>query len=151
MPFKKASPILIIGLGILLGQFSYDEYASAAIQTEVFQNFMLNGNIYETGKFGMESIYQSGLDVVRIFLGNTVFAVSVYNRMYLLLSAILIYFALKNICSRKTFAANMFLVLFFCAKHTMELSVKPEATLVYVLLVALFFFSVSLNISPFLP
>ena len=37
----------------------------------------------------------------------------------------------------------MFLVLFFCAKHTMELAVKPESTLVYVLLVALFFFSVS--------
>ena len=140
---KKAIPVIIIGLGIVLGQFSYDEFADTALQSDVFQNFMINGTIYETGKFGFESIYQSGLDVVRILLGNTVFAVSVYNRIYLILAAVFVYFALKNICSQKTLAANLFLVLFFCAKHTMELAVKPESTLVYVLLVALFFFSVS--------
>ena len=62
---------------------------------------MLNGQIYETTKFGIESVYQSGLDIVRIFLGNTVFAVSVYNRFYLILTAIFIYFAIKNICNQK--------------------------------------------------
>lgn len=141
---RKAIPVIIIGLGIVLGQFSYDEFADAALQTDVFQNFMVSGTIYETGKFGFESIYQSGLNVVRVLLGNTVFAVSLYNRIYLVLAAIFVYFALKNICSQKILAANLFLVLFFCANHTMELAVKPEATLVYVLLVALFFFSVSM-------
>ena len=141
---RKAIPVIIIALGIMLGQFSYDEFANAALQTDVFQNFMINGNIYESGKFGFESIYQSGLNVVRVLLGNTVFAVSIYNRIYLVIAAIFMYFALKNICSQKTLAANLFLIIFFCAKHTMELAVKPEATLVYVLLVALFFFNVSL-------
>ena len=141
---KKAMPFILIGMGIFLGQLSYDEFATNAQQTEVFKNFMLNGQIYETTKFGIESVYQSGLDIVRIFLGNTVFAVSVYNRIYLILTAIFIYFAIKNICNQKSFVANFFLVLFFCAKHTMELAVKPEATLVYVTLVAVFFFCVSI-------
>lgn len=141
---KKATPIVIFGLGILLGQLSYDEFAKEALQSDVFQNFMLSGKIFDAGKLGFESIYQSGLDVIKVLLGSTVFAVSVYNRIYLFLSAVFIYFALKNICSQKILAANLFLVLFFCSKFTMELAVKPEATLVYVLLVSIFFFSVSL-------
>lgn len=141
---KKVMPFILIGVGIILGQLSYDEFARIAQQTEIFKNFMLNGQIYDTTKFGIESVYQSGLDIVRIILGNTVFAVSVYNRFYLILTAIFIYFAIKNICNQKSFAANLFLVLFFCAKHTMELAVKPEATLVYVTLVALFFLCVSI-------
>ena len=141
---KKAMPFILIGMGIVLGQLSYDEFATNAQQIEVFKNFMLNGQIYETTKFGIESVYQSGLDIVRILLGNTVFAVSVYNRFYLILTAIFIYFAIKNICNQKRFVANLFLVLFFCANHTMELAVKPEATLVYVTLVAVFFLCVSI-------
>lgn len=141
---KIALPIVLIGLGMLLGQFSYDEYADAALGTDVFQKFILDGSIYEAGEFSYQGIYQSGLDVVSILLGRTVFAVSFYNRIYLVLIALLGYFALKNICGKKTLASNLFLVFFFCAKQTMELSVMPEASLVYVLLVALFLFSVSL-------
>ena len=141
---KKAIPVMLILLGIILGQFSYDEFAINAQKTEIFQNFMLDGKIYETNIFGIESIYQGGLDIIRILLGNTVFAVSIYNRIYLVLAAIFVYFAIKNICNQKTFAANLFLVFFFCAKHTMELAVKPEATLVYILLVAVFLLCVSL-------
>ena len=141
---KKAIPFILIGVGVFLGQLSYDEFATNVQQTEVFKNFMLNGQIYDTTKLGIESVYQSGLDVVRIFLGNTVFALSVYNRFYLILTAFFIYFAIKNICNQKSFAANLFLVLFFCSKHTMELAVKPEATLVYVTLVAVFFLCVSI-------
>ena len=141
---KKILPVLLIGLGILMGQFYYDEYATVAMETEVFQNFIHSGKIYEVTGFGFQSIYQNGLDFVSVLLGNTVFAVSFYNRVYLVLSAIFIYFALKNICGRKTFAANLFLVLFFCAKQTMELSVTPDSTLVYLLCMAVFLFSVSL-------
>ena len=141
---KTALPVILIGLGILLGQLYYDEYSDMALKTEVFQKFILDGKIYETGELSFHSIYQCGLDFVSILFGNTVFAVSFYNRIYLVLSAILIYFALKNICGKKTLAANLFLVVFFFAKQTMELAVRPEASLVYGLLISVFLFSVSL-------
>ncbi len=141
---KKVLPVLFIGLGILMGQLSYDEYATAALETDVFQNFIYSGKIYESGSPFFQGIYQSGLDFVSILFGNTVFAVSFYNRVYLVLTAIFMYFALKNICGKKTLAANIFLVLFFGAKQTMELAVTPDATLVYVLCTAVFLFSVSL-------
>ena len=140
---KKALPVLCIGLGILLGQLSFDEYAGAALETEVFQNFIHGGKIYEVSGLSFQGIYQNGLDFVSVLFGHTVFAVSFYNRVYLVLSAILLYFALKNICGRKALAANIFLVLFFCAKQTMELAVTPDATLVYVLCMSVFLFSVS--------
>ncbi len=140
----KFMPVLLIGLGILMGQFSYDEFSGEVLKTEIFNGFMTDGIVYETTQLSFQSIYQSGLDFVTVLLGNTMFAVSCYNRFYLVISAILIYFALKNICGGKTFAANLFLILFFVAKQTTELSVVPDCTLVYFVLVAVFLFSVSL-------
>lgn len=141
---KKILPVLLIGLGILMGQFSYDEFAGEVLKNDVYNGFLTTGVIYETTGVSFESIYQGGLDLVTILLGNTVFAVSCYNRIYLVVSAILIYFAIKNICDGKTFAANLFLVLFFIAKQTSELVIMPDCTLVYLVMVSVFLFSVSL-------
>ena len=141
---RKAMPILLIGLGILMGQFAYDEFAGEVLKNDIFNGFILDGVVYETTAFGFQSIYQSGLDLVTVLLGNTVFAVSCYNRFYLVLSAVLIYFSLKNICGGKTFAANLFLALFFLAKQSTEFSIIPDCTLVYLVLVSVFLLSVSL-------
>lgn len=139
----KLLPVLLIGLGILMGQFSFDEFSHEALKNEVFNGFMTDGIVYDTTEPGFAGIYQKGLDFVTVLLGNTVFAVSVYNRLILVISAILIYFALKNICDGKTFAANLFLVLFLVTKQTTELSVTPDCTLIYLVMVAVFMFSVS--------
>ena len=141
---KNILPLLLIGLGVLFGQFSFDQYSDTALKTEVFQKFILTGKIYETVELSFQSVYQSGLNVVSILLGRTVFAVSFYNRCLLVIIAILLYFTLKNICQQKSFAANLFLILFFCSKQTMELAVRPEAALIYGVLVSAFLFSASL-------
>lgn len=140
---KKAFPIIIIGLGIVMGQLYYDEHLGSAITTEIFEKFAINGIIYETKGSVFESIYQNGISILCVLFGNTVFAVSFYNRVYLIVSAILLFFAIKNITG-KTFAANLFLILFFFSKQTLELMVKMDAGVVYLFLVAGFLFSVSI-------
>ena len=137
-------PFVLIGLGLLFGQFYYDQYADSVMQTDVFQRFVLSGEIYEDAAFGFCNIYQSGLKISAVLFGNTVFAVSVYNRLYLMVISAFLYFAVKNFCGQKDFAANLFLVLFFFAKQTAELSVMPQASLVYVLMISVFLFSTSL-------
>lgn len=139
---KKAFPIFIFFIGILLQQMYFDEYAKASGMSEVFQNFITSGKIYEATDLSFQGIYQSGLNIISILFGHTVFAVSFYNRLYILLSAVLLYFTVKNVAGNRG-AANLFLVLFLVSKQTLDLMTKPEAGVVYLLMISVFLLSVS--------
>lgn len=139
---KNALTIMIFVGGILLQQMYYDQYAVSVARTELFQNFIVDGKIFDVVDLSFQGIYQSGLNVFSLLFGYTVFAVSIYNRLYVLLSAVLLFFAVKNVVGNR-WAANLFLVLFFIAKQTLDLMIKPEAGVVYLLLVSVFLFSAS--------
>lgn len=139
---KKALPIVITGLGILMQQMYYDEHSGSMAETELFQSYAISGRIYDTAGFGFGSIYQSGLNILRVLFGNTVFSVSFLNRLLLLISAVLFYFAIKNITG-KAVASNLFLVLFYFSGQTLNTMVKPEAGLIYLVMIAVFALNVS--------
>ena len=140
---KQAFPIIIFIVGIVLQQMYYDEYSGVVAVSELFQNFVTSGKIYSATDLSFQGIYQSGLSVISVLFGYTVFAVSLYNRLYILLSAVLLYFAVKNVAGNRG-AANVFLAIFLLSKQTLDLMTKPEAGVVYLLMVSLFLFSVSL-------
>ena len=139
---KRAIPIGIILLGLFVQQMYYIQFAEASAKTDIFTQFLFSGKIYETDGLNLCAIYQKGLDVISIIFGNTVFAVGFYNRVYLLISAVLLYFAIKNM-GGKIFAPNLVLVLFMFGIPTLELTVKPDAGVVYLLMVSVFLLSVS--------
>lgn len=139
---KKVFPIIIFFVGILLQQMFYDEHAKVVGMSEVFQNFITSGKIYEVTDLSFQGIYQSGLNIIAVLFGHTVFAVSFYNRLYILLSAVILYFAVKNVAGNRG-AANVFLIFFLISKQTLDLMTKPEAGVVYLLMVSVFLLSVS--------
>ena len=139
---KRAIPIGIILLGLFVQQMYYIQFAEASAKTDIFTQFLFSGKIYETDGLNLCAIYQKGLDVISVIFGNTVFAVGFYNRVYLLISAVLLYFAIKNM-GGKIFAPNLVLVLFMFGIPTLELTVKPDAGVVYLLMVSVFLLSVS--------
>lgn len=140
---SKMLPVILVGLGILFMQFYYDENAGSEAVKSVYENFALNGRLFETTEFGFESIYQYVLNIVCILLGHTVFAVSIYNRCFVVLSVVFMYFALKNF-TRKSLASILFTVFFFFGQQIFKLGVYPDAGLVYILLCAIFVFITSL-------
>ena len=139
----KALPILLIGLGLVVQQMYFDEHSGSAFLTDIYQNFAGSGIIYDAAGFNFQGMYQSGLNLFCPLFGYTVFAVSFYNRILIILSAILLYFGIKNMAGT-TFPANVFLILFLFSKQTLELIVTPDASAIYLLMVAIFLFSVSL-------
>lgn len=140
---KNAIPILMIGLGVLMMQFYYDENRHSAFVTEIYQNFTIDRGFFDVSVFGFESIYQYGLNVCCILLGYTVFAVSIYNRIYILASTVLIYLALKNF-TRKSVSSILFIVFFLFGQQIFKLGVFPDAGVVYLLLCSIFIYIISL-------
>ena len=140
---KNALPIVLIGAGVLLMQFNYDENSGSAAVAEIYQNFAVNGQFYEATGLGLESIYQYGLDISCVLFGYTVFAVSLYNRIYVVLSAVFIYLALKKF-TRNSFSSVLFLGFFLFGPQILRLGVMPDAAVVYLLLCSFFVYILSL-------
>lgn len=140
---KNALPIVLIGAGVLLMQFNYDENSGSAAVAEIYQNFAVNGQFYEASGLGIKSIYQYGLDISCVLFGYTVFAVSLYNRIYVVLSAVFIYLALKKF-TRSTFSSVLFFVFFLFGPQILQLGVMPDASVVYLLLCSFFVYILSL-------
>lgn len=140
---KNIITIIIFVAGILLQQMYFDQYSQSVAMSELFLDFVTDGRIFENNDLSFQGIYQSGLNVFSILFGYTVFAVSIYNRAYILLSAVLLFWAVKNVVGKR-WVANLFLVLFFISKQTLDMMIKPEVGVVYLLMVSVFLLSVSL-------
>lgn len=140
---KKAFPVLIFLVGLLIWQLYYDGQAKSIAVSDVYRNFALSGNLsFENGS-AFSGIYEKGLHFFVLLFGSTVFAVSIYQRVFLMLSALLLYFAVKKIAESRGIA-NLFLVFFFLSGQVLEMMVKPATAVVYLLLVSVFLFSISM-------
>ncbi len=139
---KKVMPFLFLFLGLFVGQMYYDEHSKTEIVKAFYQSFVSDGKFYQISGLNLESIYQGGLDFVCILLGNTIFAVGFYNKIYLAVIALFLFFALKNVTGQRL-EGNLFILAFLLGQQVLSRSVYPDASLVYVLMVSLYVFILS--------
>lgn len=140
---KIIIPCLILVAGIVIHQFYYlGNFYDLAVGSEAYEHLAYAGGVYEEYGFSLKGIYENGLSMIRILLGDIAFSISVYQRIFLVLSAILLYFTVKNFTGREA-AANLFLVLFLFGKPVLDFILVPDATVVYMVLVSLFLFALS--------
>ncbi len=140
---KIVIPCLIVVAGVAFGHFYYLENVGSVIDTGIYEHFANVGNVYEEGGFSIKGIYEGGLSLMCMLLGYTVFSISIYQRLFVVISAIILYFVVKNF-TRRDLAANLFLVLFLFGKTVLDFTVKPDATVVYMVLVSFFLLALSI-------
>lgn len=139
---KIVIPCVIAIIGLCFGHFYYVSNINSVIQTGVYEYFSNAGNVYVESNFSIKGIYDGGLSLICMLLGYTVFSISIYQRIFVVISAILLYFAVKNFTKREV-AADLFLALFLFGKPVLDFTVKPDATVIYMLLVSLFLLALS--------
>lgn len=143
LPVKIILPCIIVVAGVVVHHIYYLGNVSALVTgTEAYEHFAFFGTIYEESGFSIKGIYEVGLSLLSALLGKIAFAISIYQRLCVVISAVLLYFTVKNF-TKRDLAANLFLVLFLFGKPILDFTIIPDATVVYMVLVSLFLLALS--------